>query len=706
MAIRVCVFGTTAFGLLVAILFHGINGADSSGSGLRVENCAAIDPPAEANRGNSSSLQEPQHFPADVDAILAELPPGCGATTELRATPSHSHAEVVPISWQQPTTEAPHLLNGDQTGTPANAPHVPRPEPLQHVIDQAHADCYINDPFPSAAKCKTCHPGHYREWSVSPHAYAQLSPVFNTMYNKLNKLNNGTLGDFCIRCHTPVGLTIGEPLVMSNMDRHPTSREGVTCVVCHRVNQAWGKGSGRRALVAGNLNAPIYGPTGSEILQQVIANPDAYGVLKPVPNDDVRGRDIHQTAIPFFELSTPGFCGACHDVFAPNGFRLEDAFSEFKSSPAAREKQQSCQDCHMSAQPGRASGYRCEPAAQVGNVATPPRKRTNHMIVGPDYSIVHPGIFPHNPDAVREEHAAYAADSPYVGLATMREWLQFDYSSGWGTPEFEHNIPEGYVFPECWQDAGRRFRAADILRKQFELLAEARALQHQVLGTGYQLGEIELVKCDNRGIDFRVLVYNGTDGHGVPTGFDAERLVFLRVTVVDSTGKLVFVSGDLDPNGDVRDSHSFYVHNGKLPVDRQLFSLQTKFITRNVFGGEREQILNVPYSLDPLPYTRPETRPFTVLGRPLGARKHKQNLAANRGWRYADYHVDARQLTGVGPYSAHVELIAGMVPVNLVHEISSVGFDYDMSPRQVANAIVAGHLTLHAREAVFRVHER
>ena len=30
-------------------------------------------------------------------------------------------------------------------------------------------------------------------------------------------------------------------------------------------------------------------------------------------------------------------CGSCHDVTLPDGFRLEEAFSEYKLSPAARE---------------------------------------------------------------------------------------------------------------------------------------------------------------------------------------------------------------------------------------------------------------------------------------------------------------------------------------------------------------------------------
>jgi hypothetical protein len=573
----------------------------------------------------------------------------------------------------------------------------------QTIIDQAHAACFDQDPFPSAKKCQQCHPDHYREWSVSPHAYAQVSPVFNAMSNKLNELTNGTLGDFCIRCHTPVGMAMNEPQSISNLERHPSAREGVTCVVCHRINQNWGKVSGRHALVAGGITEPVYGPLGNGMLEQVLADPDEYGALKTDPHSPERARSIHEESVPFFALATSGFCGSCHDVFAPNGFRLEDAFSEYKMSPAARIKKQSCQDCHMGKVHGAACGYEHGPAAKVGNVYTPPRKRTNHMMIGPDYSIVHPGIFPHNPKAIRETHSSSVHD-PNPGLATMAEWLQFDHEAGWGTTEFESHLSESdpYLFPPAWRDQARRYRARDILDQQFKLLEEAQLARHQVLSIGYRLGQIELVGCDRRGLKFRVKVSNGTDGHGVPTGFDAERLVFLRVTVTDANGRVVFISGDLDPNGDIRDSHSFYVHNGLLPVDRQIFSLQTRFVTRNIRGGEREQVLNVPFSLDPLPYIRPETRPYTVLGRPVGARKHKQNLEVN-GYRWANYHIKPEQLTGQGPYSCNIQLIAGMVPVNLIHEISSVGFDYQLSAKEIAERVVQGHTVLHSRSAVFRV---
>ncbi|MBP85728.1 MAG: hypothetical protein CMJ64_03270 [Planctomycetaceae bacterium] len=611
------------------------------------------------------------------------------ATAVVRTVSSESPVESKPVSM--------HIGDGEQHSSP------PRPASVSVAINESHAACFEGDPFPSAKRCQICHPGHYREWSASPHAYSQLSPVFNAMSSALIALNNGTLGDFCIRCHTPVGMALLEPKVMPNADRHPAAREGVTCVVCHRINQNWGKGAGRQALVAGGLNSPIYGPVGNQVLADVLSNPDRYGVMTSSGDPDERGREVHGEVVPFFALTTSSSCGSCHDVLAPNGFRLEDAFSEFKTSPSARKKHQNCQDCHMGISPGEASGYAFEPAAKVGNAWTQSRKRTNHMMIGPDYSIIHPGLFPHNPAAVREENPAYQ-DEFETGLATMREWLQFDHEAGWGTERFEQTAPDAQTFPPAWQDQARRFRARDILDDQFELLQEADRARHQVLTAGYQLGEIILDKIDRHGIRFSINVANGTDGHGVPTGFDAERVVFLRVSVWDRNSQLVFVSGDLDPNGDLRDNHSAYVHNGELPPDRQLFSLQSRFITRNVRGGEREQIVPIPYSLDPLVYTRPATRPFTVQGSPLGARKHKQGIEVG-GHRWARYHIRRSQLTCDGPYCCQVQLVAGMVPVNLIHIISSVGYDYGMSAREVADAVVAGHMVLHSRSAVFPLDE-
>ena len=561
-------------------------------------------------------------------------------------------------------------------------------------------------PYLSAAACKECHPGHYKEWSVSPHAYAQLSPVFNAMHGKILKLTNGTNGDFCIRCHTPVGMELGEKIFDSNLNRHPVSREGITCIVCHRVKQPYGKISGRyriqREGETGDIFEPVYGPVGNENLKRAVTT----GRIKVDRDSQARALAAHSEIKRASHLSASSFCGICHDVTLMNGFRLEEAFSEYKTSPAAAEGT-SCQDCHMGYEPGVPNTYRLEPAAVVTGIAElPKRKRTNHMFIGPDYSVVHPGIFPHNPDALE--------------FRAPGDWLSFDWKAGWGTPEFEDNVDEEHVFPPGWDELDARESAREFIEENLERLVWAQKERNKLLKLGYQLGQIVPLKASSSGIKFKVEVSNGTNGHGVPTGFDAERLVYLQVTVTDAAGNAIMKSGDLDPNGDLRDLHSLYVHNNDLPLDKQLFNLQSKFITRNIRGGEREQVLAVNTSLSALRFLRPATTPTILTGRPLGARKHKQNIAPDDS-RWAEYSVAASALTGKGPYTAEVKIISGMVPVNLIHEIHDVGFDYNMSARQVAHAVVygldgriegpedapndyGGHTVLHTRVHTFDLH--
>ncbi len=540
---------------------------------------------------------------------------------------------------------------------------------------EQHEALFAENRFPSATTCATCHPKQYEEWSVSQHAYAQLSPVFVTMQAAVNALTSGTNGDFCIRCHTPVGMNLEESIYVSNLERHPTSREGITCIACHRVTANYGKISGRLPIAEGDLFDPVYGPTGNAELERVLSEPETYRV---VTERGAPGRAIHTEAKRFFPITTSGFCGTCHDVTLVNGFRLEEAFTEYKRSPAAA-RGVSCQDCHMGTEQGVASGYETGPAAVVGGVETKPRRLTNHYFAGPDHSILHPGLFPHNVEAAE--------------FKTMAEWLEFDVEAGWGTDAFENAAAADTPFPDAWISIDDRYDARAIIDHQLERLAWAEDQRREVLENGLGLGEIQVTRNDRRGLAFTVPVRNLTDGHGVPTGFDAERVMYLEVTVTDADGQVLYVSGDRDPNGDLRDLHSSYVHAGELPLDRDLFNLQSKFLVRLNRGGEREQILPINTSIGAQPFVRPESLPTTIYGRPRVARKHKKTIDPLSS-RDADYAVDGDRLTGRGPYTIAVALKAQMVPVNLITAIQFVGFDYGLSPRQVADAVVAGTMTI------------
>lgn len=561
--------------------------------------------------------------------------------------------------------------------------------------EEPHEALFAESRYPSATTCAACHPKQYREWSVSQHSYAQLSPIYLAFQNTLNAQLSGTMGDFCMRCHNQVGMNLGEPTMISNLERHPTSREGITCVVCHRVNKAYNKISGRIALVEGDLLQPVYGPTGNRELERVLANPDQYRV---VTDPEEPGRKIHTKVELFTPISTSTFCGSCHDVTLFNGFRLEEAFSEYRLSPAAA-RGVTCQDCHMGQVQGIPSGYEYGPAAVIGDVLTQPRKLTNHLFAGPDYSVIHPGIFPHNTEAQE--------------MATLEEWLQFDYRASWGEEDWEDEIeaclddlgddcPMKADFPEIWEDRFDREDAREIIEINLERLAYSREKRLELLRNGYHLGDIVTERADKGGIRFKVKVENATDGHNVPTGFTGERLVWLQVTVTDREGTVIFKSGDRDPNGDYRDGESSYVHAGELAKDDQLFTLQSRFLVQNVRGGERERIITIPYSTTALPFLRPSTRSLILTGESTVERNHRKGIEP-LGHRWASYRIDGDALTGKGPYRATIRLIAQMIPVNLVTAIQDVGFDYGMSARAVADAVVAGHEALWERDITFSI---
>ena len=344
----------------------------------------------------------------------------------------------------------------------------------------------------------------------------------------------------------------------------------------------------------------------------------------------------------------------------------------------------------MGTEQGVPSGYDNGPAAEVGGVETEPRKLSNHFFAGPDHSIIHPGIFPHNVDAAR--------------FATLEEWLAYDYKAGWGTDGFEDALSDDSEFPARWRSIDDRYDARKILNDQFALLEWAKEKRHEVLANGFQIGDIEILQADSGGIEFSVEVKNATFGHNVPTGFIAERPVWLRVTVYDSDDVDVFVSGDLDKNGDLRDSHSQLVLSGDFELDKQLFSLQSFFIVRMNRGGEREQVLGVNYSNDVMPFARPSTTSSILSGAPRGVRIHRRGIEP-LGSRTATYQVSAEELLVFGDYEVEVEIMAGMVPINLLHAIQDVGFDFNMSPREIGDGIVDGHMVVTKKTVSFEVVE-
>src|SRR2546425_8432013 len=97
------------------------------------------------------------------------------------------------------------LLEGG-TNAEITQPSTPGTQESEQTANEAaeeHAKLFVESRYPSAEVCQTCHPDQYRQWAMSQHSYSQLSPTLQAFQGTLQKLQNVTVGDFCIRCHNP-----------------------------------------------------------------------------------------------------------------------------------------------------------------------------------------------------------------------------------------------------------------------------------------------------------------------------------------------------------------------------------------------------------------------------------------------------------------------------------------------------------------------
>ena len=504
--------------------------------------------------------------------------------------------------------------------------------------------------YPTASQCGQCHKQIYEEWSSSNHAYSSISPMFHAFEQKFQELTQGTVGTFCVRCHQQVGTQLGENRETPLWARSQISREGVTCITCHRVKEQYGKVNGERRVEPGKIFEPVYGSGEKSVIKDIIANKETYSVKT---SKDGRGTDIHNGMMTNPQLTKSEFCVSCHQVAVNLGIKLEIVWDQYRDSPA-RKAGVTCQDCHMGKVPGKPEGYATAPSAVVGGKEiNPGRKHSNHRFIGPGYSIAHPGIFPHNTKAQ---------------AFTIKDWLQFDWRAGWGTAEFEDKVARGKIkitFPKRWADQLDREDARQIIEANLAKLDERYELRRQVMenGTKVEGPYLDSEPQVGRDLVFSYRIKNLNSGHNLPSGsLGAQPQLWVNVALVDPDGKNIWESGYVDSNGDMADLHSLEVAAGRIKADQQLVNFQTKFLTTNVKGTDREMYLPVNFDIDPLPHLRPPQIPTTVLNHPPLVRMENNSLPP-LGERLAKYRVPGSAIKRAGKYRLAFRLRSRAEPI-------------------------------------------
>lgn len=504
--------------------------------------------------------------------------------------------------------------------------------------------------YPTASQCGECHKQIYDEWSSSNHAYASISPMFHKFEQKFQELTQGTVGTFCVRCHQQAGTQLGEKRDAPLWERSQISREGVTCITCHRVKEQYGKVNGERRIEPGKIFDPVYGSGEQSVIKDVIAKKDTYTVAT---SEKERGNQIHRGMITNDQITKSEFCVSCHQVAVNLGIKLEIVWDQYRDSPARKEGV-SCQDCHMGKVPGKPEGYAKAPSAIVGGKEiNPGRKHANHRFIGPGYSIAHPGIFPHN---------IKAKD------INIEDWLQFDWRAGWGTTKFEDKVAAGKLkvtFPKRWSDALDREEAREIIDENLAKLDERDRIRKQVMENSSKIDGPFIAGTPRIGGDlgFSYRIKNTNTGHNLPSGsLGAQPQLWVNVALLDPEGQNIWESGYVDSNGDMADLHSLDVAAGRIATDQQLVNFQTKFLTTNVKGTDREMYLPVNFDIDPLPHLRPPGIPTTVLNHPPLVRMENHSLAP-LAERVASYSVPGALIKKPGKYKLAFRMRSRAEPI-------------------------------------------
>ncbi|RPJ51451.1 MAG: cytochrome C, partial [Methanobacteriota archaeon] len=531
-------------------------------------------------------------------------------------------------------------------------------EPKEEEAPRPAVDEETLSLYPTAAQCGECHKQIYEEWSSSQHAYASISPMFHKFEQKFQEMTQGTVGTFCVRCHQQVGTQLGEPRDTPLWARSAISREGVSCITCHRVKEAYNKVNGERRVEPGKIYEPVYGSGEKSVIKDVIANKDTYSVKT---STDGRGNDIHEGMITNDQITKSEFCVSCHQVAVNLGIKLEIVWDQYRDSPA-RKAGVSCQDCHMGKVPGQPKGYATAPSAVVGGKEiNPGRKHASHRFVGPGYSIAHPGIFPHNTKAQ---------------AFSVKDWLQFDWRSGWGTTAFEDKVADGKIkvaFPKRWADPLDREDARQIIEDNLAKLDERDKLRKQVMENSsdvkgpYIQGTPQVGKT----LAFSYKIKNTNTGHNLPSGsLGAQPQLWVNVALVDPDGKNVWESGYVDSNGDMANLHSLDVAAGRIKTDQQLVHFQTMFLTTNVKGTDREMYLPVNVDIDPLPHLRPPQIPTSVLNHPPLVRMENRSLTP-LGEKLVTYQVPGTLIKKPGKYRLAFRMRSRAEPIYFMRFVGS-----------------------------------
>jgi Tfp pilus assembly protein PilF len=203
--------------------------------------------------------------------------------------------------------------------------------------------------FVPSKRCGTCHTDAHAQWRQSAHANAFREPFYQKNVKDLQTQKGIEYTRHCESCHNPAALFAGA-LTKNSKVKRPFDDDGVSCIACHSIQSANGRGIG--GYVMGEP-AFLVKEDGTRLLAGVTDQQ----ILDDIPS--------HRRAMMRPLLKQPEFCGACHKSQVPrelNDYKFLRAFmvaDELQQSSFSKESphpyyvrdKETCNSCHMKREP-------------------------------------------------------------------------------------------------------------------------------------------------------------------------------------------------------------------------------------------------------------------------------------------------------------------------------------------------------------------
>jgi tetratricopeptide (TPR) repeat protein len=209
---------------------------------------------------------------------------------------------------------------------------------------------FINrEDFISAERCAKCHTDAHPQWKQSAHANSFREPFYQKNVKDLISQRNIAYTRHCEACHNPAALFSGVLTDKPQFKNRPFDNEGVSCISCHSIESANGRGVGGYVM---GQPALLQKEDGTKIVEATDQQ-----ILDDVPS--------HKRAMMREVLKKPEFCASCHKSQVPkelNDYKFLRAFSvgdELQMSSFSKESphpfyvrnKETCNTCHMKQEP-------------------------------------------------------------------------------------------------------------------------------------------------------------------------------------------------------------------------------------------------------------------------------------------------------------------------------------------------------------------